>query len=514
MAGVSVFALLCFLPFGAWPLPGPLQAALQMAQYYARGHVILGLLPALFLAGGLATFLDRATVLRHLSSRSNRWMAYAVASVSGGVLAVCSCTVLPLFAGIHQMGAGLGPATTFLFAGPAVNVAAVTLTASALGTDMAVARGVAAVLGSVGIGLVMAALFRRPEAARATAAVPVEPVTRPLWRSALVLALMLAAIVAVNWSASGRFSFALACCPKPFPKHLEDTDVSLKLLGGRLFFELAAGETNPYPKQPLYHGQVEIRQEDIVSETKELLRLRTAAGDEVRIAKDRIRWVGPLVYRQGLVVSQDLDNVFIRDAQGQTHTLPRYTIQSAVPVESALSHWLHRSRFAVAGGLIVVVGVLLRRWFTTGERRDWWNASYDLGKTLLPKLLIGVLLTGFLLGCPNPARPETTMTPGLLPLDWVGRVVGGGSLWANLVASVAGAFMYFATLTEVPIVQGLLAGGLGKGPALALLLAGPALSLPSILMIGGVLGPRRTAAFVGLVVAWSTLIGWTVGRWL
>jgi uncharacterized membrane protein YraQ (UPF0718 family) len=514
VAGAVVLAALWLAPIADWPLPRPLLAALHLGQHYARAHVVWGILPALLIAGGLTTFLDRAVILRHLTARSNRWVAYAVASVSGTVLTACSCTVLPLFAGIYHMGAGLGPATTFLFAGPAVNVPAVALTASALGLNMAVARLVTSVAGSVIIGLIMAVVFRSTDAPESTPVMPVQEPARPFWQSALVLGLMVLAMVVINWSVSGRFSFALACCPRPLPKPIEQPPVSLKLLEGRLFYALEAGETNPYPARPLYHGQVEIRREDIVGETGDALTLRTAAGLELQLAKDRLRWVAPPVYRQGLVLSQDLDNVYIRDAQGQIHVLPRYTIQSALPVESALSVWLHRLRFLVAGAVIVVVVGLMCRWFSATERVAWLDASYQMGKRLLPRLLIGVVLTGLLLGCPDPARPESTLIPGLLPLGWVSRAAGGESLWANLVAGCAGAFMYLATLTEVPIVQGLLSNGLGKGPALALLLAGPALSLPSMLMIGGVLGPRRTAVFVTLVIGLSAVTGWAVGRWL
>lgn len=514
LGSAVVLAALALAPVSAWSLPGPLQAALQLAQLYAREHVLWGLLPALFMAGGLATFLDRALVLQHLSSRASRFLAYGVASIAGAVLAACSCAVLPLFAGIYRMGAGLGPATTFLFAGPAINVAAISLTASVLGLNLAVARCGAALLGSVGIGLAMAALFAQKPSVQASVAMPEPCAPRPVWKSALVLALMLVAVVTVNWSASGHFSFTLACCPKPLPKFIEDAPDQLRHWPGRLFYVLQPGETNPYPGQPLYHGHVEIQQADIVDETTESLLLRSAAGVEVRLGKERIRGVEPPIYRQGIVVGQDADHVFIRDAQGQTTAIPRHTIQQAVPVAPALSHWLHRARFAITGGIVALLGLLLRRWFAPAERQLWLQATYDLGRALLPKLLLGVLLTGLLLGCPDPTRLHSSLVPGLLPLGWIERALGGNSLWANLVASVAGVFLYVATLTEVPLVQGLLSGGMGHGPALALLLAGPALSLPSMLMIAGVLGLRRTAAFVGLVVLLSALVGWAVGPWL
>jgi uncharacterized membrane protein YraQ (UPF0718 family) len=358
--------------------------------------------------------------MRYLGAGANRFLAYSVASISGTILAVCSCTVLPLFTGIYRRGAGLGPATAFLYSGPAINVLAILLTARVLGWELGLARAIGAVGASVLAGLAMHALFRREELekAREQAKQPLPPARRPLWQTAHFLATMVAILVFANWARPAE----------------------------------AAG--------PAY--------------TIWAAKWYLAAGFGVAFALALAVWFGAGPGRVALAA------------------LPASALALLVPGAHVLA-------FSVAA---LGLGVL-----TAGSRdeelRGWFGASWDLAKQILPLLLVGVYVAGVLLGRPG--------HEGLIPSAWVAGAVGGNSLGANLFASVAGALMYFATLTEVPIVQGLIGSGMGKGPALALLLAGPALSLPSILVIHSVLGARKTAAYLALVVTIATLSGLAYG---
>jgi len=373
------FVIVFYLPVGAPRFDAAVLEAFQLAKWYAREHVLLCLVPALFIAGGIAVFVSQAAVMKYLGAGAPKALAYGVASVSGSVLAVCSCTVLPLFAGIYRMGAGLGPATAFLYAGPAINVLAIILTARVLGLELGLARAVGAIVFSIVIGLAMHALFREDEAARVTPA----PVAdhggggRSLGQEATYFGAMVAVLVFANWGAP------------------------------------------------------------------------QGAGGVFAAIHD-VKW------------------------------------------------WLTAAAAAV-------LALALARWFARDEIVAWVEATWEFTKLIVPLLFVGVLLAGLLLGRPG--------HEGLIPSAWVSRLVGGNSLQANLFASVVGAFMYFATLTEVPILEGLLGAGMGKGPALALLLAGPALSLPSMLVIRGILGTRRTLAFVALVVVMATVSGVLYG-WL
>jgi len=376
-----VFAACWFLPVGSERFLAAVTESLVLVRWYAREHVLLCLVPAFFIAGAIGVFVSQGAGMRYLGPKASKWIAYPVAAASGTILAVCSCTVLPLFAGIHKRGAGLGPATAFLYAGPAINVLAIILTARVLGWELGVARAVGAVVFAVVIGLLMHLIFRKEEAARASkAALAAPPATgsRRPWQDVLYFASMVVFLVFANW-------------PRP-------------------------------------------------------------SG-----------------------------------------------------AEAGLWATLHQARWIVAGGSLGVLGVALWRWFERDELREWTDESWSFAKRILPLLLGGVAVAGLLLGGPGGGDK------GLIPQAWIASAVGGNSLSANLFASVAGAFMYFATLTEVPILEGLLRAGMGRGPALALLLAGPALSLPNMLVIRSVLGTVKTLAYVILVVVLSTVAGLLYG---
>jgi hypothetical protein len=378
-AFVAVFLVAWVMPYGSLRLQGALVESLAMAQEYARQHVLLCLIPAFFIAGAISVFISQAAVIRYLGPAAPRWIAYPVAAVSGTILAVCSCTVLPLFTGIHRRGAGLGPAIAFLYSGPAINVLAIILTARVLGLGLGLARAVMSVVFSVVIGLVMHWLYRREEAQRAALALAIpepEAPRRSLRQTGVYFALMVGILVFANWSA---------------------------------------------------------------------------------------------------------------------------------PAQAGPGAWpaIHDAKWWITGTLLLGLAVVLARWFDRQELTEWVSSTWDFAKQILPLLLGGVLVAGLLLGRPG--------HEGLIPSTWVAQVVGGNSLLANVLASVIGAFMYFATLTEVPILQGLIGSGMGKGPALALLLAGPALSLPSMLVIRSVLGTRKTVVYVTLVIVFSALSGLVYG---
>jgi uncharacterized membrane protein YraQ (UPF0718 family) len=378
---LAVFAACWFLPTGSERFFGAIQESLSLVKWYAREHVLLCLVPAFFIAGAISVFVSQGAVMKYLGPKAMKAVAYPVAAVSGTILAVCSCTVLPLFASIHKRGAGLGPATAFLYSGPAINVLAIILTARILGPELGIARAVGAISFAVIIGLLMHLIFRKEEAARqaeGTVVIPDEVKGRALWQDGLYFAAMVGILVFANWG-------------KP-----------------------ADGEGGA--------------------------------------------WAA-----------------------------------------------IHSAKWIITGVFGVALIGSLAAWFKKDELTTWVDSSWTFAKQILPLLLGGVLVAGFLLGGPGGSER------GIIPNSWIQQAVGGNSLFANFFASFVGAFMYFATLTEVPILEGLLKSGMGHGPALALLLAGPALSLPSMLVIRSVLGTKKTVVFVALVIVLSTLAGLVYG---
>lgn len=376
---LSIFLAAYFVPFSNAVVSNALLEAFLMLQEYAREHVLLCLIPAFFIAGAIGVFISKDAVIKYLGPKANKILSYGVASCSGTVLAVCSCTVLPLFAGIYMRGAGIGPATAFLYSGPAINILAIIMTAKILGWQLGLARAVGAVVFAVAIGLIMQAVFGREcrdgEDENGFETEEAGKDDRPLWKTALQFAVMIGILVVINWGKSD----------------------------------------------------------------------------------------------------------------------PSLTVWYAI----------YRAKWLIGGILAVVLAWMIVRWFKKDELKEWTFSTWIFAKQITPLLFAGVLVAGFLLGRPG--------HEGIIPGDWVARLVGGNSLGANLFASLAGAFMYFATLTEVPILQSLLGSGMGQGPALALLLAGPALSLPSMLVIRSVLGTKKTAVYILLVVVMATISGLIYG---
>lgn len=377
---LGVFLAAYLIPFSNPVVEGAILESFKMLGEYAREHVLFCLVPAFFIAGAIAIFVSQEAVLKYFGAKAKKWIAYSVASVSGTVLAVCSCTVLPLFAGIYMRGAGIGPAVAFLYSGPAINVLAIILTARILGWQMGLARAVGAVIFAVMIGVIMSLVYGKEDQERA--------------------------------------------------------------------------------KTSFFTGQEEVR--------------------------SRSGW-------QNLVYFANLAFILIFAAW--------------VKPQSPEGFWyvVYRIQWPITIVLLAILIIILLRWFKKEEIKEWVGSSWEFAQKILPLLLAGVLVAGFLMG-----RPGTEA--GIIPAKWISSVMGGNSIGANLVASVVGAFMYFATLTEVPILQGLLGAGMGKGPALALLLAGPALSLPNMLVIRGVMGTKKTLTYVSLVVIMATTTGMIFGN--
>ena len=353
--------------------------AFMMLQEYARLHVLTCLIPAFFIAGAIGVFVSQAAVLKYFGATAKKILSYSVASVSGSILAVCSCTILPLFAGIYSRGAGIGPATAFLYSGPAINVLAIILTARVLGWKLGAARAIGAVIFAIITGLLMAFIFRKEDAQRAA-------------------------------------------------------------------------------------GEIYLPEEE---------------GKGRTLFQDSM-----------FMLSMVLILIFA-------------TFAKPAPGSHGLWFLIYSVKWYVVGGLLLALFLMLKAWFVKDERLTWLQSTWGFMKQIFPLLGAGVLVAGFMLGRPG--------HPALIPEHYIASLVGGNSVWANLFASVSGALMYFATLTEVPILQGLLGSGMGQGPALSLLLAGPALSLPNMLVIGGVMGVKKTVTFCVIIVILSTIAGMSYG---
>jgi uncharacterized membrane protein YraQ (UPF0718 family) len=374
-----VFLAAYFIPFQQSGVQNAVGEAFALLQEYARQHVLLCLVPAFFIAGAISVFISKASVIKYFGAQTKKILSYSIASVSGTILAVCSCTVLPLFAGIYTRGAGIGPATAFLYSGPAINVLAIILTAKVLGYKLGLARAIGAIVFAVVIGLIMHLLFNKEEKKNREKSELIEgeeKEARPLWKTFLYFASMVSLLVFINW-----------------------------------------GKSIP----------------------------------ELKV------W-----------------------------------------------YFIYQAKWYIGAVLLAVLAWMLSAWFKKSELKEWAFSTWIFAKQIFPLLFAGVLVAGFLLGRPG--------HEGILPSQWVARLVGGNSLAANLFASAAGALMYFATLTEVPILQGLLGAGMGQGPALALLLAGPALSLPNMLVIRSLIGTKKTLAYITLVVIMSTITGMIYGH--
>jgi len=416
----AFFMVAFFMPADGIRFREAVSAMLDLTKWYAREHVILCLLPAFFIAGVIAVFISQAAVLKYFGAKAKKWVAYTVASVSGTILAVCSCTVLPLFSSIHKRGAGLGPAIAFLYSGPAVNILAIILTARILGFEMGLARVVGAVAFAVVLGSVMSFIYRKEENLKREEQVnfPDMPEKRQMWQTAFHFFTLVSILVFANWGKPGE-----------------------GVTGGGWYWVWAN------------------------------------------------KWYITTFFSLLLAFSM----IYILKIKWH-HVIATVVLTAVSPMVPVV--------VGIAG--ISIITFLDKR---EPENREWTISTWGFAKQILPLLAIGVLIAGFLLGSTH----DDTQMAGVIPNQWVATLVGGNSVLSNFFASVVGAFMYFATLTEVPILQGLIGAGMGKGPALALLLAGPSLSLPNMLVIRGVLGTQKTVVYVLLVVMMATITGLIFG---
>lgn len=423
---IVVFVFAYFMPLDSTRFTGAIMAMFDLAKWYAQEHVILCLLPAFFIAGVIAVFVSQGAVMKYFGAKAKKWVAYTVASVSGTILAVCSCTILPLFSSIHKRGAGLGPAIAFLYSGPAINILAIILTARILGFEMGVARIIGAVVFAIVIGSAMSLIYRKEEKAKKEEQLnfPEVEEKRPMWQTAFHFFTLVLILVFANWG-------------KP-----------------------ADGVTD---------------------------------GAWYWIWSNKWYITGAF----GILLIYSLITILKLKWQ--------YVALAAIA--TAISGFISSSPL-----IPMVVGIAGLSIITLTDKRDpdnkeWTLSTWDFTKQIMPLLAIGVLIAGFLLGSTH----DDTAMAGIIPNEWVADLVGGNSVFSNFFASIVGAFMYFATLTEVPILQGLISAGMGKGPALALLLAGPSLSLPNMLVIRGVIGTKKTLVYVLLVVIMATISGLIYG---
>lgn len=429
-----IFGLAFFLPIESVRFNTAIDATFDLVKWYAREHVVLCLLPAFFIAGVISVFVSQGSVLRYFGANAKKWLAYTVASVSGTILAVCSCTILPLFSSIHKRGAGLGPAIAFLYSGPAINILAIILTARILGFEMGVARTIGAIIFSVVIGVAMSLIYRKEEKQKReeqmNIQLPLEK--RPMWQTSFHFFTLVFILVFANWGSPAN----------------DDTSSAWFYLWAYKwyitgFFSLLLGYS-------LIH-----------------------------ILKIKWQWV--LLATIAIVASALLSSNLIENTK----------LAPLIPM--------------IVGIASLSIITLLDK--KDDENKEWIISTWGFAKQILPLLAIGVITAGFLLGSTHDGQTIA----GVIPNEWIQWMVGGNSISSNFFASIVGAFMYFATLTEVPILQGLITSGMGKGPALALLLAGPSLSLPNMLVIRDVLGTQKTVVYILLVVIMATISGLIFG---
>ena len=431
---IVVFVAVFFMPLGSERFMTAVDATFDLAKWYAQEHVVLCLLPAFFIAGVIAVFVSQGSVLKYFGANAKKWLSYTAAAVSGSILAVCSCTILPLFTSIYKRGAGLGPAIAFLYSGPAISILSIILTARILGVEMGVARTVGAIGFSVVIGLAMAFIFRKEEKAKQEEQMIIVPLLerRPMWQTSFHFFTLVLILVFVNWGAPFALDKGLWTFIFTYKWYI--TGVLALMLCWSL----------------------------------------------VRILKLRPLWVCA-----GVVIT--IVSVFLADA-----LIAKAKLVPLVPM--------------VVGMASLSIILLFDK--RNEENREWALSSWGFAKQILPLLAVGVVTAGFLLGSTH----DNTSIARVIFNEWIEWAVGGNSLLSNFFASFTGVFMYFAALTEVPIIQGLLASGMGKGPALALLLAGPSLSLPNMLVIQGVMGTKKTIVYVALVIIMATISGFVFGN--
>ena len=438
-----------------------LQSGLGGLVAYLAAHVLLCLLPAFFIAGALAALLPKEAVTRFLGRNAPKWISYPAAALSGFLLAVCSCTIMPLFAGIYKKGAGLGPAITFLFVGPAVNILAISFTGVQIGMDIAIARIVLSILFGILIGLLMAFIFRKDDADHAEKTVNNDlfAAQTKIPINKIVLFLLLLGILLVGTLQIGALR--------------------------NVFYEFSIPGT--------WAGELQDWLDQLIPADQSL-------GIE-GVTVQGLFLIGMLLL---IAISaiwgfKDLYDGFT------SWTLFTLLLISLTLIFASFSVQVVNQNLMIGltGRLLGVIILLGAIWWVGGgsinreEQQEWLWETWRFVKQIIPLLLVGVFLASI-------ART-------LIPSQWIKTLAGRNSILANFAGVIFGVFMYFPTLVEVPVAQTFLALGMHRGPLLAYLLADPELSLQSILITNTVIGKKKTAVYVVLVTNFSTLSGLIFG---
>jgi uncharacterized membrane protein YraQ (UPF0718 family) len=447
-----------------------MQTGLGSLAAYLAAHVLLCLLPAFFIAGALSALIPKEAITKYLGRDAPKWISYPASALGGFVLAVCSCTIMPLFASIYKKGAGLGPAITFLFVGPAINVLAISFTGVQIGMDIALARIILSIVFGIGIGWLMAVFFRRDDEAHdADTNHPVETsrhnafaqdarVPAQTWVFfVLLIGVLIAGTLQVGLLTNSYATFTLpGAWARGFQGWLDSVvppNASLGIEGVSV------------------HGVL-------------LIGLLIGIGVTA--------WFGLNTVDEGF-------NGWTYVALGLVTATLLVASFRVVAVDNGLS-------VGITGKLVAEIVLIAAVWwmaikaFDEYAVQEWLWEMWRFVKQIIPLLIVGVFVAG--------------MARAIIPATWIQAIAGRNTVWANLIGVLFGVFMYFPTLIEVPIAQTFLSLGMHRGPLLAYLLADPELSLQSILITNSVIGKSKTAVYVALVTLFSTLSGLLFGAWV
>jgi len=443
-------------------LPKLFYSGLSNLAAYLAAHVLLCLLPAFYIAGAMSALIPKETITRYLGRNTPKFISYPAAAAAGFLLAVCSCTVIPLFAGIHKKGAGIGPAITFLFVAPAVNILALSYTGTVLGMDLAVARLLLAVAFGIGVGLIMALTFRKSDAARAQAADDMFVGRESMNRTAVIFLLVLVILLIV-----GTFQLDfLTTSYAQFTLPLEGAQPLQEFLHQLVPFDPGRGEEGVTVQGAMLIGLLG------------LIGLSAWKGlDNILEGFNLWTWIST-----GLV--------------GLTLMLASLGM---TPHAGGLTISLSGKFFGVLLA-VLVLGWMLVTQLTRKEARGFLWESWRFVKQIFPLLVVGVFAVG--------------MIRELIQPEWIQTLAGSNTVFGNFIGVVFGVFMYFPTLVEVPIAQMFLDLGMHRGPLLAYLISDPELSLQSIILTASIIGRFKAWVYVFWVSIFSTLSGLIYGAWI
>jgi uncharacterized membrane protein YraQ (UPF0718 family) len=443
-----------------------LQTGLGALAAYLAAHVLLCLLPAFFIAGALSALIPKEAITKYLGRDASKWISYPASALGGFVLAVCSCTIMPLFASIHKKGAGLGPAITFLFVGPAVNILAISFTGVQIGMDIALARIILSIVFGIGIGWLMALIFRKDDEAAAE-----------------------------SGEASGSRAFAQGA-KVPVTTWVFFLLLLGVLIAGTLQIDLLTDSYTTFTLPGAWAGSFQAWLDSVIPPNASLGTEGVSVHGVLLIVL--LAAIGVAAWF-GLNSVDEEFSVWTYAALGLVTLTLVVASFKVVATDTGLSVGI-TGKLVAEIVLIASVWWMAIRFFDAYEVQEWLWEMWRFVKQIIPLLLVGVFLAG--------------MARAVIPAIWIRAIAGRNSWWANLVGVLFGVFMYFPTLVEVPIAQTFLSLGMHRGPLLAYLLADPELSLQSILITNSVIGRRKTAVYVVLVTLFSTLSGLLFGAWV